>query len=158
MPKNIVRLVVSILICEGAGWLGSFFTGSSIPNWYATLARPAFNPPNWIFAPVWTVLFLLMGVSLFLVWQKAVSGAPVKAAMIIFFIQLALNILWSVLFFGLHNPLLAFVEIIFLWLAILASIIYFYKISLSAAWLLLPYILWVSFAAVLNFFIWRLNA
>jgi len=153
MPK-IINFLLAVLVCEGAGIAGSFFTSPSIGSWYATLLKPSFSPPNWIFAPVWTGLFFLMGVSLYLIWT---SEKPKQTAIFVFFQQLALNVLWSTLFFGLHNPLLAFIEIIVLWLAIFMTILYFYQISKKAAWLLLPYILWVSFAGVLNFFIYRLN-
>jgi len=154
---NILKLVVSIVICQGAGIVGSVFTASSIPTWYATIAKPAFNPPNWIFAPVWTTLFLLMGISLYLVWQKGLSKKESKIALSLFGLQLGLNIVWSLLFFGLKSPGLAFFEIIILWVAIALTIVKFKPISKNAAILLLPYIAWVSFAAVLNFAIWGLN-
>lgn len=147
----------AIAICELAGGIGAIFTTPAINSWYAKLARPALAPPNWIFAPVWTTLFVLMGISAFLIWQKGLERREVKTALTIFAIQLALNVLWSVLFFGLHSPGFAFIEIIILWLAILTSIITFVKISKVAAWLLAPYILWVSFAGYLNFMIWALN-
>lgn len=157
MPTNIFRLVVAIVVCQGAGIVGSLFTTPSIQTWYASLVKPSFNPPNWLFGPVWTLLFLLMGVSAFIIWSKGLKSDEVKIALVVFGIQLLLNIVWSVLFFGLHMPLAAFVEIIFLWLSILATIIYFLPISALAAWLLAPYILWVSFASILNFYLWRLN-
>jgi len=157
MSVNIIRLVVSIAICEGAGVLGSLFTTPSVPTWLASLNKPSFNPPNWIFGPVWTFLFFLMGVALYIVWSRGLATRGVKTALLIFGIQLFLNILWSVLFFGLHLPFAAFIEIIFLWLAILASIVTFYRVSATASLLLIPYILWVSFASVLNFYLWRLN-
>lgn len=158
MKKNdFFKLVVAILVAESAGIIGSFFTTSSVPTWYAALAKPSFNPPSWIFGPVWTALFLLMGIAAFLVWKKGWEKKEVRIALGIFGGQLILNILWSVLFFGLHSPLAAFVEIIILWSAILWTILAFRKISRTAAWLLLPYILWVSFAAVLNFAIWNLS-
>lgn len=150
------KLIISIIICELAGVVGSVFTMPAIKNWYFFLNKPSFNPPDWVFAPVWTILFLLMGISLYLVWQKIGSWRREKA-ITIFALQLILNILWSVLFFGLKLPGPAFFEILMLWFAILYTIINFYRISRSASWLLLPYILWVSFAAILNFFIWRLN-
>lgn len=140
-----------------AGIIGSIFTAPSIPTWYTTLVRPELSPPNWIFAPVWTTLFALMGVAAFLVWQKGLNRRDVKIALSIFIIQLILNTLWSIIFFGLQNPGVAFMEIIFLWLAILTTMITFAKISRVAAWLLVPYILWVSFAAYLNYSIWILN-
>jgi len=154
---RILKFIASILICQCAGLVGSLFTTSTIPTWYATLEKPFFNPPNWIFGPVWTLLFILMGIALFLIWDKGWKNKKIKIAMIIFGVQLILNIFWSILFFGFLSPFYAFVEIIFLWLAILVTIIYFYQISRPASWLLVPYILWVSFASVLNFYIWRLN-
>jgi tryptophan-rich sensory protein len=155
--KNTLRLFITIVICEGAGIIGSIFTTSSIGTWYTGIIKPSFNPPNWIFGPVWTTLFLLMGVSLYLVWMEKFSGTNIKGAITVFGIQLGLNVLWSVIFFGLHSPLWALVCLIVLWLTILLTMIKFYPISRLAAWLLLPYILWVSFAGVLNFFIFRLN-
>jgi translocator protein len=155
---KILRLVVSFLVCQGAGAVGSLFTSPSIPTWYASLQKPNFNPPNWVFAPVWTILFLLMGISLYSVWSKGLRDKKVKTAVFIFAIQLILNMLWSFLFFGLQSPLYAFIEIIILWLVILLTITSFYKISKIAGYLLLPYILWVSFAAVLNFSILVLNS
>ena len=156
--QNPKQLAVSIVLCEAAGIIGSIFTSSSIPTWYATLLRPAFGPPNWVFGPVWTTLFALMGIALYLVLQKGIRHKRVKTAVGIFGIQLFLNILWSLFFFGMKNPGAAFGEIIVLWLFIAASIVSFYKISKPAAYLLLPYILWVSFAAYLNYSIWILNS
>jgi len=155
--SKILKLVASILVCQGAGVVGSLFTSPAISGWYATLQKPSFNPPNWIFAPVWTLLFLLMGVSLYLIWSKGLGNKKTKTAVFIFGVQLILNIVWSIIFFGLQSPLYAFIEIIILWLAILLTIISFSKISKTAAYLLLPYILWVSFAAILNFSIMIIN-
>ncbi len=152
-----VKLIVAVLICLLAGAVGSIFTAKSVSTWYAGLNKPSFNPPSWVFGPVWTFLYILMGVSLYLVWSKGLGTGGVKAAMVIFGVQLLLNILWSLLFFGLQNPLLALIEIVLLWVMILVNILYFYKISPLSAYLLVPYILWVSFAAVLNFFLFRLN-
>ncbi|MDD5626665.1 MAG: tryptophan-rich sensory protein [Patescibacteria group bacterium] len=154
--KKIVQLIVSVVVCQGVGVLGSLFTMPAIPGWYASLVKPSFSPPNWVFAPAWTTLFLLMGIALYLVWQKG-GGRERERALSIFFGQLMLNVLWSSLFFGLHSPQIAFLEILILWLSILATVIVFYRISRVAGLLLLPYILWVSFAAILNFSIWRLN-
>lgn len=143
--------------------IGSLFTTPSIASWYTGLAKPKLSPPNWVFGPVWTTLFLLMGIAAFLIWSsyaKAADGQAkgrIKMALGIFLGQLALNTLWSVIFFGLHFPGAAFVEIIFLWLTIFATIIAFGRISKSAAWLLAPYILWVTFAGYLNLFLWILN-
>lgn len=155
--KNFLKLIIAIGVSELAGVIGSIFTTPSISGWYANLVRPEFAPPNWIFAPVWTILFVLMGVAAFLVWKRGLDDKKVKIALGIFVGQLALNTLWSIIFFGLHSPAGAFLEIIFLWFAILVTIIFFAKISRAAAWLLAPYILWVSFAAYLNYSIWILN-
>ncbi len=154
---EILILFSSIIICQLAGIIGSVFTTSSIPGWYANINKPSFNPPNWVFAPVWTTLFLLMGIALFLIWRKGLKEKDVKIAFSVFIFHLVLNTLWSILFFGLESPFAAFIEIIFLWAAILISIILFFRISRIAGYLLIPYLLWVSFASVLNFAIWKLN-
>ncbi len=156
--KNIAQVFLAVVICELAGMIGAFFTMSAIPTWYAGIIKPTFSPPNWIFAPVWTILFALMGISVFLVYKKGIGKKTVKVALGIFAIQLILNIKWSLIFFGMHNPGYAFIEIIFLWIAILLTIIAFFKISKPAAYLLIPYILWVSFAGFLNLSIWQLNS
>lgn len=149
------KLIVSVVVCQLAGGIGSLFTAPNITGWYGTLQKPSFNPPNWIFGPVWTTLFVLMGISLYLIWN---SKSPKKnIAITVFGVQLGLNVLWSVLFFGMQNPFLAFCEIILLWVAILASMILFWPIAKKTTWLLLPYILWVSFASILNFTLWQLN-
>ncbi|HCC22133.1 TspO protein [Candidatus Uhrbacteria bacterium RIFOXYC2_FULL_47_19] len=155
--NNILKLIIAITVSQLAGVVGSFFTIPSVPTWYAGIVKPALNPPAWLFGPVWTTLFVLMGVAAFLVWNKGLDRKGVKIALGIFLGQLVLNTIWSIVFFGLHSPGGALTEIIFLWLAILATIIAFAKISKPAAWLLLPYILWVSFAAYLNYSIWILN-
>lgn len=155
---NIFKLIFSILICQAAGIIGSLFTTSSISSWYSTINKPGFNPPNWIFGPVWISLYIMMGISLYLVWQKSgLHGVSVKKAIILFGIQLALNSLWSIIFFGLHSPMAAFFEIVVLWVFILLTILEFWKISLFAGRLLVPYLLWVTFASILNLSIWRLN-
>lgn len=152
-----MKLAISIIVCLAAGFIGSIFTNRSIPIWYESLKKPSFNPPAWLFGPVWTALFILMGISLFLIWKIGLNYNGVKTALIVFGIQLILNILWSILCFGLRAPLAAFIEIIILWILILMTILIFYPISKAAALLLLPYILWVSFASVLNFSLWQLN-
>lgn len=157
MKVQIPKLIISILIPLIAGFIGSVFTSPAIPTWYASLARPSFNPPNGVFAPVWTTLFILMGMALYLVWQQGFGKKEVKKALTIFGVQLVLNILWSILFFGLRNPSLALVDIVLLWVLILATMLSFAKISKPAAWLLIPYLAWVSFASILNFAIWKLN-
>jgi benzodiazapine receptor len=157
MWKNMLIYIAAILMTEGAGLAGSIFTTPNIQTWYAGLLKPAFNPPNWIFGPVWTILFLMMGISLALVIISGKNSAFFWPAVAVFAVQLALNILWSFVFFYLHNPLYGFIEIIFLLLAIALTIFYFYKINHVAAWMLVPYILWVSFATILTASIWRLN-
>jgi len=156
-PIEIVKFIISIFICQGAGMLGSFFTIPSIPTWYATIKKPSFTPPNWLFAPVWIALFALMGIALFLIWRKGLHNTQVRIAFIIFIIQLILNISWSAAFFGFRSPLLGFIIIIVLWVAILLTIVTSHKVSALASFLLIPYIIWVSFAAVLNFSIMILN-
>lgn len=155
--NNTFKLIIAIVVSEFAGIIGSVFTAPSITGWYAGIIKPTFNPPAWVFGPVWTTLFVLMGIAAFLVWKKGTGRRDVRIALGIFLGQLVLNTLWSIIFFGLHSPGGAFIEILFLWLAILTTIVAFYKISKTAAWLLLPYILWVSFAGYLNYAIWSLN-
>lgn len=152
--KNLALLALCLFIPLLIGFIGSWFTTPAIDTWYVSLAKPSFNPPNWIFGPVWTFLFILMGLALFLIVRRKKFNRP---AVLVFALQLLLNLLWSFLFFGLHSPLLAFGEIILLWLAILATIIIFYQQRPLSAYLLLPYLAWVSFAAFLNFSIWRIN-
>ncbi|MFH2021964.1 MAG: TspO/MBR family protein [Patescibacteria group bacterium] len=154
---NLVKLIISIIICQLAGGIGALFTTSAIPTWYKTLNKPVFSPPNWLFGPVWTLLYALMGISAYLIYQEGIGKKEVRAALVIFGGQLVLNALWSILFFGLKNPLLAFGEIILLWLFIILTIIKFYALNRTAAYLLLPYLFWVSFASILNFSIWYLN-
>lgn len=156
MP-NILKLLFCIVVCEAAGLIGTIFTSPAIPGWYATLTKPELSPPNWIFGPVWTTLYALMGIVAYLVWKKGIERRDVRIALSVFGVQLVLNTLWSILFFGLKSPGLALVEIALMWVAILASIVLFSRISKAAAWLLVPYILWVSFAAYLNYAIWALN-
>jgi benzodiazapine receptor len=155
--ENIIKLIFSISICQLAGVLGSIFTSPSIPEWYATLQKPFFGPPNWIFAPVWILLFTLMGISLYLILIENLNDKTVKIGIAIFSFQLILNISWSFLFFSLHNILFALFEIIILWFAILLTIKQFWKINKKSSYLLIPYLFWVTFAAILNFTIWRLN-
>ncbi len=153
MPK-ILRLILAVLLCEGAGILGSLFTISSIPTWYATLNKPFFSPPNSIFGPVWTILYLLMGVALFLIWEN--KGSKGRALQV-FFIQLGLNVLWSLVFFGAHQLLLSLIIIVALWYFIFQTIKAFARINKTASYLLYPYLTWVSFALILNLGIVILN-
>ena len=153
--KNIKKLIFSIIICQLAGIVGSIFTASSIPDWYIYLNKPSFNPPGYVFGPVWTFLYTLMGIAVYLVWtsDKGRSILP----LVIFDIQLILNALWSILFFGFRNPFIAFIDIILLWIFIILTIWQFAKVDKKAAYLLIPYIAWVSFAVFLNYSIWQLN-
>ena len=167
--KDFFKLALSIAISTAAGFIGSLFTTPAVPGWYAGLIKPWLNPPGWLFGPVWTLLYILMGLAAFIIWQrdsargwwlwwkKSHFKRETRIALGLFLIQLILNALWSVLFFGRQNPGAAFIGIIFLWLAIFLTILAFYRIYRPAAWLLLPYILWVSFAAYLNAGIWLLN-
>jgi benzodiazapine receptor len=148
--NELAKLIVSILICQSAGLIGTVFTSASIPTWYVTLNKPFFTPPNWLFGPVWLTLYTLMGVAAFLVWQHGFQDPQVKRAVNIFGVQLILNALWSGAFFGLQSPLMGLIVIIVLWIAILATILRFFAISKTAGLLLIPYILWVSLAAALN--------
>ncbi len=157
MAAKNYQVIYPITLCLLVGALGSAFTAPSIESWYATLNKPFFSPPNFIFAPVWTTLYILMGISLFLVYQKGLKKKAVRIAVSFFMLQLLLNFLWSVVFFGLHAPLLALIEIILLWFAIFLTILRFNNISKLAAKMLIPYILWVSFATVLNLSIVLLN-
>lgn len=145
-----VKLIASLVICQLAGLVGSIFTTPAIPTWYAALEKPAFTPPSWLFAPAWTTLFVLMGIAAFLVWQRGLAERAVRVALTIFAVQLGLNVLWSVAFFGLKAPLGGLIVIALLWFAILLTIQSFSRFSRAAGLLLLPYILWVSFAAILN--------
>jgi tryptophan-rich sensory protein len=144
------KLLIALVLPQLAGVIGGLLTAPAINSWYQYLVKPSFSPPNWLFAPAWTTLYLLMGLSWYLAWKK---GAPKG----LFLIHLAFNSLWSVLFFGLKSPGLALVEIIVLWILILAVIFQFHRYSKLASWLLVPYLLWVSFAAYLNFSIFQLN-
>ena len=140
-----------------AGIVGSFFTFNSIQSWYSLLVRPEIAPPNWVFGPVWIALYTLMGISLYIILIKKTSRKKLSDAKAVFIIQLALNALWSIIFFGMRNPMLAFFEIILLWIFILLTFVKFYEIEKKAGYILIPYIIWVTFAMVLNYNIWMLN-
>jgi tryptophan-rich sensory protein len=156
--SKIVKIAIAVAICLAVGYGSSLVTQSSITTWYPTINKPSFNPPNEVFAPVWTILYVMMGVSAGLVWSK-IESVPVlvKKALWVFVIQLILNALWSFLFFGLQNPFLALVEILLLWLMIFETIKLFKPIDALASKLMIPYLLWVSFAMILNGSIWWLN-
>jgi len=150
------KLVFCLFACFSAGLFGSIFT-HDLSGWYQNLNKPFFTPPNWLFGPVWTTLYILIGISAFLIWKKGLENHPVKIALAFFVAQLVLNALWTPLFFGLKSPFIALVEIVILWIIILLTIIKFTKLSMLAALMLVPYILWVSYAAVLNAAIYLLN-
>lgn len=151
-----LALVVSFLISFAAAGLGSLLTTPNLPDWYAGLNKPAWNPPNAVFGPVWTLLFALMALAAWLVWRERHTHS-VRVPLGWYALQLVLNVAWSGLFFALRRPDLAFLEILFLWAAILATLVAFLRVRKLAAALLVPYLLWVSFAAALNFALWRLN-
>ncbi len=155
--KKTIGMFVSALICLFVGMIGSIFTLPSIATWYAMLKKPFFVPPNWLFGPVWTLLYILMGISAYLVWEKGLMKKEVRLGLYFFAAQLVLNLLWSVIFFGFHVPLIAFAEIVLLWASIAMTILIFWEVSVIAAYLMAPYILWVTFAAALNFSIMLIN-
>lgn len=150
-------LVVFLVACLAAGGLGAIATTPEIAGWYSTLVKPSWNPPAGVFGPVWTTLYLMMGVAAWSVWKPAGLKAAARP-LTLFGAQLGLNVAWSWIFFGLHQPGWAFVEIVILWLAIVATTVAFFRRTPVAGWLLVPYLAWVSFAGVLNFTIWRLNS
>lgn len=155
--KRVFSLILFILVCELIGLAATPFTIDSIASWYVYLNKPFFSPPNWVFGPVWTTLYCLMGVAAYLVWASKKKKSNVQRALVVFVLQLACNFFWSILFFGLHAPLLAFIEILILLGLIVVNIKMFYPINKSAAYLLVPYIAWVSFASILNLSIVLLN-
>jgi translocator protein len=156
--RRYLALLGFILACNAAGSVGTIATYPNIPGWYASLEKPFFTPPNWLFGPVWTALFTLMGISLFLVWRKTGFHRKGSAALNLFIVQMALNVIWSFLFFGMRSPLYGLVGIMALWVAIFFTMQKFRRIDMRAYYLLLPYITWVSIAAALNFSVWILNA
>lgn len=151
------KLVISVAIPLLVGGLSGIATARGVKEWYPALVKPSFNPPAWVFGPVWTLLYLLMGIAAFLVWRRGWDSGPVRTALTLFLLQLILNGLWSILFFGMRSPGLAFAEIMLLWLAILATVVLFWRVTSVGGILLLPYAAWVTFAAVLNGSIWILN-
>lgn len=154
---DLLKLAASLGGSYLAAAIGSFFTTPKIPTWYASLARPDFAPPDWVFGPVWTILYTMMGISAYLVWREGLADPRVKAALAVFALQLTVNVSWSAAFFGFRSPLAGLAVILILWGLIALNIQRFRGISRTAGALLIPYILWVSFAAILNFEIWRLN-
>jgi len=157
MKKRIVYITISVLICLAIGFLSSIATQSSVNDWYLTLNKPSFTPPNWLFAPVWTTLYIMMGIAAGIVWSKGYHHIWVKTALYHFVFQLLLNALWSIVFFGLKNPLAGIVVILALLTMIILTIKWFKVVSKTAALLMIPYVLWVAFASALNYKIWELN-
>lgn len=158
MPK-ILKIVIMVVTCVAVGYLSGEVTRESVTTWYTTIEKPFFNPPNWIFAPVWGLLYVFMGVAAGLVWARIdYQKEVVKKGLTFFAIQLGLNALWSYLFFGLHNPLLALIEIVVLWLMIYETYVQFKQVNAIAGYLFIPYLAWVTFAGVLNGAIWWLNS
>ncbi len=155
--RDSVKLAVSIIGSEAAGLIGVFFTINAIPSWYAGLQKPAFTPPNWLFGPVWVTLYLLMGIAAFLVWRRGLQSEPVRRGLTIFLVQLVLNAAWTPVFFGAKALFPGLVIIALLWIAILLTILSFSPVSRAAAWLLAPYLAWVSLATALNAAVWFLN-
>ena len=155
--KTYTRLVMAIVLCQIAGLVGSLFTTPAILTWYANLHKPNVAPPNWVFAPVWTTLYLLMGISLFMIWNARRGKDASRKPIIMFIVQLALNVLWSYLFFGLKSPLLGLIGIVVLWFMIVLTAIFFFRVSKVAASLLIPYLAWVSLASYLNYLLYTLN-
>jgi len=153
---EIIALVLFVAVCLGAGGLGAIATTPEIGAWYTTIAKPWWNPPDYIFGPVWTTLYIMMAIAAWSVWKTA-GCKEAAIPLTLFGVQLSLNVAWSWVFFGMHQPGWAFAEIVILWLAILATTRAFFRCSKIGGWLLLPYLTWVSFAAVLNFAIWRMN-
>lgn len=151
------KFILSELICFASAAIGSIFTFSQITSWYATLNKPFFTPPNVLFAPVWTILYFLQGVSLYLVWKGRIKTRQIRLGLVFFILQLFLNALWSILFFGFHNVGLAILNIVGLWIFIFLSVLSFAKVSKIASWILVPYLLWVSYAGLLTIGIFLLN-
>jgi len=153
---QVAKLFVSIILPLSLGAIAGMFTAQSVPEWYATLNRPSFSPPNWIFGPVWTILYILMGISLFLIWKQDVSKER-NRAILVFLMQLLLNFGWSFIFFYFHEIGMALVEIILLWMNIVIMLVLFYRIKPIAAYINIPYLLWVTFATLLNASFYLLN-
>jgi tryptophan-rich sensory protein len=163
--RHAAALVISVLACSGAAAVGAIATSQSVMTWYRTLERPTWSPPDWLFGPVWTLLYAMMAVAAFLVWRRG-FGVPgqipdvrpaVRIALVVFAVQLALNALWSWLFFAMRSPLAGLIEIVVLWIAIAATIALFWPLSRIAAGMMVPYLAWVTFATALNGTLWWMN-
>ena len=157
MNKKVLKFIASIIICQSAGVFGSMATFEAVPGWYITLEKPFFAPPNWIFGPVWIILYFLMGVSLYIVWKDELKSKTRNVFFVVFAIQLILNALWSLLFFGLKSPLLGLIDILILDVMLVVTIFYAKRVSKYAAMLLIPYMVWIIIASVLNYAILVLN-
>ena len=157
MFVGVAKLAACIAVCLLAGVIGAVFTSGAVPTWYAGLKRPPITPPAWVFGPVWTTLYVLVGIAVFLVWRKGWGEPGVKLAMVLFAVQLGLNAAWSPAFFGMRSTLAGLVVVLPLWAAIVATVAACSRVSTSAALLLIPYLLWASYAAVLNAWFWALN-
>lgn len=155
--REIIKLLVSIIICQMAGLIGSYFTTPAVSTWYAVLDKPFFALPNWIFGPVWITLFFLMGIAAYLVWRRGLEKPEVRSALAVFIVQLILVILWSAFFFGMKSTLGGLMAAAVLFFTVLLTLARFCRVSRPAAWLLVPYLLWAGWAAALIFAIWRLN-
>jgi tryptophan-rich sensory protein len=153
----VIKVIISLAVTFSAPVIASLVTDPAASNWYANLNKPSFNPPGWIFGPVWTVLYILMAVSAALVWYRGLHEPKVRIALALYIVQLVLNALWTPIFFGLQMPLLAFIDIVMLWAAILITVLAFLRVSRYAALLMAPYLIWTTFAAILNFTLWYLN-
>jgi benzodiazapine receptor len=155
--KSIYKLIISIVTTLAVGGISGFFTSSSVNGWFKTLNKPSFNPPAWLFAPVLTVLYILIGIAFYIIWNSQVKTEKKYTAYTYYWLQLLLNFGWSFLFFFYKRADLALIDIIVLFIMIASTIFSFRKISKTAAWLLVPYLCWVAFATALNFAIWKLN-
>ena len=155
--RDIYKLIISIIACQAAGAIGSVFTVQAIPTWYATINKPAFTPPNWLFAPAWITLYLLMAIAAFLVWRRGLDDREARFALLLFLVQLVLNAAWTPVFFGLQSLLWGMVIILVLWVFIILTTVSFFRISVAPGVLMLPYLGWVTFASILNITLWMLN-
>ncbi len=155
--RTLLHILVFVAIAQAAGLIGTYFTADAIPTWYATLAKPSFSPPNWVFGPVWVTLYMMMGIAAALVWSERTRKTHANRGMNWYWTQLSLNALWSPIFFGMQRLDIALVVIVLLWLSIVMTIREFWKVHIWLGVALVPYLVWVSFATVLNFSLWRLN-
>lgn len=155
--SSIWQLIIAILACEAIGFTSGLIGSAAMNSWFDNLQKPSWNPPAYLFAPVWTTLYALMGIAIWLIWKNETAEAKKRSAYVVFAIQLFLNFWWSIIFFSFQSPFFALIEILLLLSMILLTIFHFSKISKTAAWLLVPYVLWVSFASFLNYTIWSLN-